>query len=244
LWKRRIRYRSLDNVFGEIEELVSKHACSFLYIYDDNFTANHSRLMDFCMRKQKYFPDLKWFCHTRADSISSEDIVGQMSAAGCVEVQVGVESGVEEVLRDCNKRERLGSILKAFKLLNTEETIKETIRFATKLDPTYASFMFLSPLPGTKFFEEFSRKGYIKTYDWSKYNWHTTPVFETEYLSKNLLLRLRKQAYLKFYIRPQVWVRYLRAFVASGQWKIAYSNFCLLIKFMLGLIVSKDFSKK
>lgn len=252
MWKRKVRYRSLDNVFEEIEELIKKYSTSLLFIHDDNFTENSDRLIEFCKIKQKYFPKLKWICHSRADSLSL-DLLKEMESAGCVEIQIGVESGDDRILNNCNKRIKITTIYNAFKLFKktkintwatfiignegeTKDSIEKTIKFAKNINPTYCSFLFLSPLPGTRCFNNFKKRDYIKTYDWFKYSWHGEPVFETESLSKGLLMGLRKKAYRRFYLRPKILFRYLCICIKSRQWKTMFSNFLILLKSVLGLI--------
>lgn len=251
MWKRKVRYRSLDNVFGEIEDLVGKYDTSLLFINDDNFTEKSGRVIEFCRQRNKYFSELKWICHSRADSLSL-DLLREMKSAGCVEVQVGVESGDDGVLNKCNKRMKISTIRQTFSLLkevkinqwatfiignegDTRETIEKTISFAKKLDPTYSSFIYLSPFPGTKCFENLSKGGYIKKYDWSEFQFHTDPIFETESLSKELLKKMRKKAYREFYLRPEVIFRYFKDCLISRQWKLMFSDFLLLLKLMLAL---------
>lgn len=251
MWKRHVRYRSLDSVLGEIDELVSVYDTSLLHIHDDNFTGSPGRVVEFCDRMRKFFPRLKWICHGRADSLSRE-LLTAMRNAGCVEMQIGVESGDDKILKSCNKGLDTEVIRRAFRLLKdsrinqwatfvfgyrgeTRESAGRTIRFALELDPTYATFMFLSPFPGTRCFSELRQKELIKTLDWTRYNWHDSPVFETANLTADRLVDLRRKAYIRFYIRPVVWLRYLRVFLDSGQWRMMLVSMVLLAKFILGV---------
>jgi len=255
MWQRRVRNRSISNALVEIEVLVKQYNTSLLFIHDDNFTENHKRVIEFCEEKQKYFPQLKWICHSRSDCLT-RDLLEKMKASGCVEIQVGVESGSDAILAKCNKGSHTAAMRKTFHLLeeakinswatfiignegDTKESIEQTIEFAKEIDPTYCSFLFLTPLPGTQIYERFVQKGYINTFQWSRYNFHSAPVFETEHLSLNLLLNLRKKAYRVFYLRPTAVVRFFVAAIASRQWGILLSDACILMKFLLGLI-AKD----
>jgi len=252
MWKRKVRCRSLDNIFKEIEILVNNYKISLLRIGDDNFITDRGRIQEFCRRKKKLFPGLKWFCHARAD-VLDPDLIKEMKESGCVEVQIGIESGDDQILSNCNKMLTTAILRRTIKMLrknginvwstciignegDTQTTIERTISFVKESDPTYCSFMFLSPLPGTKSYENMSKKGYIKTRDWSRYSWHGEPVFETEDLSKAMLMRLRKKAYQKFYLRPKIIFRYACDALKSRQWKTIFSDFFLLLKFIFGFI--------
>jgi radical SAM superfamily enzyme YgiQ (UPF0313 family) len=252
MWKRRVRVRSLDNVFAEIEVLVRDYKISLLRIGDDNFITSPDRVVQFCRMKRRFFPELKWFCHARADALTPT-LIKEMKAGGCVETQIGVESGDDLILGRCNKRATTAVVRKSIRALrnnginvwatciignegDTPESVEKTIRFAQEADPTYCSFMFLSPLPGTRSHENMSRKGYIKTKDWSRYSWHGQPVIETPELSRIMLVRLRKRAYRKFYLRPKIIYRYMRDALHSRQWATIFSDALLLLKFVLGSI--------
>ncbi|MBZ9577922.1 radical SAM protein [Patescibacteria group bacterium] len=252
MWKRKVRYRGLDNICEEIEKLIKESNISLLFIHDDNFTEDADRVVEFCKRKKKYFSKLKWICHARADCLSL-DLLKEMKASGCLEMQIGIESGNDRILANCNKRISTSTISSTFKLLKqakinswatfiignkgeNKQSIEETIEFAKAIDPTFCSFLFLIPFPGTKCFNNFSKKGYLNTYNWSKYSFHTKPVFETECLSRGLLMSLRKKAYRKYYLRPKILFRYFCACIISRQWKLTFSNSILLLKFILGLI--------
>lgn len=252
VWNGKVRFRSMDNIFMEIDELVNKHKRALLFIKDDNFLLNKDRVSEFCQIKKKSFPKLKWICHARVESFSL-DLLKEMESSGCLELQVGVESGDDGVLQECKKMLSTEVARKAFELLkktkinswatfiignegDSVKTVNRTIEFAKKLSPTYSTFLFLLPLPGSRCFERMSNKKYIKTYDWSLYSWHGEPVFETELLSKKSLKDLRKKAYRDFYLRPSKIMEYLVMVVKEGQLKVVFRNILLLIKFMLGLI--------
>lgn len=251
MWKQKVRYRSLDNVLWEIEELVKKDKVSLIFIDDDSFTESPQRVSGFCSLLRKKSMDVKWICHARADVLPYE-LLREMKSSGCVEIQIGAESGNDDILAKCNKKittdmvkqgvdnaKKAGiNVWATFILGNKDEnysTIKQTINFAKLLDPTYATFILLSPLPGTKLFEEFSAHNFIKTFDWDKYSWHGDPVFETPQLPREMLLRSRSTAYLSFYLRFKVIVRYLVITVKTGKIKSMIVNFFVLLKFVLNL---------
>jgi len=163
-------------------------------------------------------PNLKWVCHTRADMIN-ECVVEAMAASHCVEVQIGVESGSQEILTRMGKSLELESIRRAFALLNKEkirswatfvigndgetlETVRQSVQFAIEINPSYASFIIVLPFPGNRIYEIYKQKGYIKAKSWSEYSWHSSPVFETDQLKRENMEKMRRLAWFKFYIRP------------------------------------------
>jgi len=107
-----------------------------------------------------------------------------------------------------NNAKKVGvSTLASFILGYPGETINEmemTIRFSIKLDPDYVQYSILTPYPGTPIYYELKSKGLIATEDWDKYT-VLDPVIEYEKigLSKNIVSKMLREAYLRFYLRPK-----------------------------------------
>jgi len=82
MWKRKVRFRSAENVLKEIDFLVKKYKIREILFYDDHFTLNKKRLLEICegLIKRKY--DLTWCCLSRVDSIDFET-AEVMKRAGC-----------------------------------------------------------------------------------------------------------------------------------------------------------------
>jgi anaerobic magnesium-protoporphyrin IX monomethyl ester cyclase len=189
--------------------------------------------------------EIFWGCLTRANNIDFS-LLQIMKKAGCREVQIGVESGDEEVLKSINKNITLKEIEEAFKILkkvgintkgffilghpkDTPKTIKKTINFALKLSPTYAFFSIFTPYPGLPVYEEYKRKGYLKTEDFSQFNYHSYPVFETENLKRETLIKLKRSAEIKFYLHPKRIFFYLKEIIRSKKIKKMWKNFLIFL---------------
>lgn len=248
LWGGRVRYRSIANVINEIEYFKIKLDVSLFWLEDDLF-GTEPRIKEFCHRLIELNLNIRWLCHMRCNGISDEALF-IMKKAGCLEIQIGVESGNDAVLREANKHLTVAEIRAFFKKIHSigintwatfifglygenMKTINESIKLAKEIDPTYATFIHLLPFPGTRIYKDYSERGYIRTYNWSKYSWHSLPVFETEYLKYHDLIKLKKRAYILFYLRPNKLFSYGMQLFKTGQLKLMLKNFVLLIK--LGL---------
>ena len=240
MWGNRLRQRSAANVVAEIEEVIKRYNVSFIFFQDDTFTSDRQRTYQICkLIKEKQLP-FQWACMIRADTLDKE-MLALMKEAGCVEVHVGVESGNEEILKKINKGVTKDELRNAFQLLKqanmvtkgffiignpgeTKKTIKDTIDFAVELDPTFAFFSTFIPFPGLALFEEYKKKGYIKDFNWSSWNYYSEPVFETEELTKRNLVYFRRRAHLRFYLRPHKIMVYLWQTIRTGrigtQWRL------------------------
>ncbi len=219
LWRGTVRYHSAARIREEIDRVMCDLGVDLIFFEDDTFLANRalsSAVMAYLRTKR---PALSWVCHTRADTLSAETLA-EMEASGCVEIQIGVESGNQEILDKTDKRLRLETVRHAFQLLRrtrikswatfilgnegeTRETFKQTLNLALEIDPSYASMIILLPFPGSRAFRSYADKGYLTTYRWSDYSWHGDPVFSLPHLSSAQLVKLRSRAYRRFYLRPR-----------------------------------------
>jgi anaerobic magnesium-protoporphyrin IX monomethyl ester cyclase len=219
LWGRRVRHHCVDRVIDEVVSLQKLYGVGLLFFEDDSFTSDRTRTSELLARLRVTCPRLKWICHARADELD-EELVREMARSGCVEVQVGAESGDEQVLLASRKQLRLDDLRTGFATLrrhginswatfvlgheqDTPESLKTTIRVACELDPTYASFIVLLPFPGTAVYERFRERSFLQTADWADFTWYGEPVFATDLLTRADLVRARRDANLAFYLRPK-----------------------------------------
>ncbi|HNX81384.1 MAG TPA: radical SAM protein [Candidatus Omnitrophota bacterium] len=220
IFGRTFRMRSAAHVVDEIEDLVKRQGIREIHIWDDNFVTDRNRV--FAIRdevvRRKLQVKIAFPNGMRADFINAE-LLTALKQMGVYSIAIGVESGSQRILDTCHKGVRLARIEEAFTLMKkmgfetwaffmfglpgeTEETIRETIAFALKLDPDIAKFHLLKPFPGNETYEYFSSKGFILTNDYRQYGFHTPPIHRLETLMPEDMVRWQKIAYRKFYFRP------------------------------------------
>lgn len=90
-----IRRRSAENIIAEILEVKEKYGLKSVFIQDDTFILDKEWLKDF-LEKYRAQINLPFTCLVRAD-LTTEEVVKQLQAAGCVGVQFGIESGDEQI---------------------------------------------------------------------------------------------------------------------------------------------------
>ncbi len=240
IWHRRVRLHSVERVMAEIDHLVRRYGIDLLFFDDDTFTAHRDRTEHLLKRIRCEQPGLRWICHTRVDMVDDQ-LVAEMARSGCVEVQVGVESGDPQVMAGIGKGIDLSQAERAirafrrcginvwgtFVLGHENETLASLVRTiwaAVRMNPTYASFIILLPFPGTAVFRSFERQGYLRTYDWADYSWHGRPVFATPALSADDLVRARAIANAVFYLRPTKLAELSARTLQSGSMREMYRN--------------------
>jgi radical SAM superfamily enzyme YgiQ (UPF0313 family) len=139
---------------------------------------------------------------------------------------VGIESVNQEVLKKATRKSatikkqneivdychKKGIRVAAFYIFglpeDTEESIKQTIKYAKKLNTMVAQFFISTPFPGTKFYEQVKEE--IYDHDFSHYNSYT-PVHRSLNLTKKQLLKLKEKAFVSYYFRPRYVFRFLKS---------------------------------
>lgn len=148
-----LRVRNLDSCLEEIDYLVETYGVKYLNIVDDTFILNRKRTEEFCNRMiNKYHGQIKWYCEARADILSKNiDILPLLKQAGLVKIQLGGESGCQEIL-DAYKKgvtieqlefvtQKIAEVGIPYVYANfiiggafeTESTFERTLNFAKKL---------------------------------------------------------------------------------------------------------------
>jgi len=163
---RRVRRRSVDNVLEELDHLVNRYRIDTVWFIDDTFTLNKQWVMDFCRRMQARGTRLVWGCQAHIRT-ADEEMFSAMKQAGCVQLDFGVESGSDKVLKALKKNSDAESVREAFRIAKKvgirtmatfmfgspeegPEDVKATMRLARQIRPDFASSFFITPYPGTE----------------------------------------------------------------------------------------------
>lgn len=102
LWQRNTTYRSIDSVIAELQQLY-RLGFRQVAFQDDNFTVNRKRLRALIERLATEDEIPSWSCLGRVDLVT-EDLLRDMSQAGCRGIFFGVESGSDRVLGQIMKK--------------------------------------------------------------------------------------------------------------------------------------------
>ena len=107
-----LRVRSIESCLEEIDYLVRTYDIKYINLVDDTFILNRKRTEEFCNRMiDKYQGRIKWYCEARADILSKNiDILPLLKQAGLVKIQLGGESGCQEILDAYKKGVTLGEL--------------------------------------------------------------------------------------------------------------------------------------
>jgi anaerobic magnesium-protoporphyrin IX monomethyl ester cyclase len=172
------RERSPKNVVDELEEVLAL-GYDRVSFADDVFTLNRPRVLEICAEIGRRGLRFSWECLGRVDAFDLET-ARTMKTAGCFRIFFGIESGNDGILRLMDKRittaqaagavraaHQAGLEVGAFFIVcypgETDETVLDTLRFATSLPLDYLGLTMPYPLPGTALLE---RVGGRVTHAW------------------------------------------------------------------------------
>ena len=164
-----VRMRSVANVMEEIYHLKDSYGIKGIWFTDDVITNDKEWMHKFCniLRKEKL--NLIWGAHARIIDITGYggyEMLKQMKESGCVQLDIGVESGSPRILNLLRKGTSPKMIKEAFDITNsvgirtlatfmvgnpteTYEDIDMTMQLAKKIKPNFTLVTFLTPTPGT-----------------------------------------------------------------------------------------------
>lgn len=248
IWKKKLRFRSAENILTEIDTLVNKYKIKVLDFADDVFTIN-KKLFDEVLDgliERNY--DLHFNCLSRVDTIDLEKLK-KLKKAKCYLIRYGVESGSQKVLDLMKKNIKVEQVINAFKLTNkvgipasacfiighpgeTRKTVQETINLAKKIDPVLAHFFVAIPLVGTELYEMAKEKNLIvDNTDWEQWvQMPDKPILRTEELSIDDLKQLRNKAYKEFFFRPSYIIKSISRIRRYEQIKLYWNGLLAVLK--------------
>lgn len=166
------RSRSAKNVVEEIELLVNKYQAKELCIEDDNLTLSKQRILDICQGIIDKGIKVKWNAPNGvAVRFLDYDILKKMKEAGCVCVNLAIESGDEHmrntVIGKNLSQEKIYKVVRLCKKIKlkangyfvlgmpgeTKRSLENTIKMVKELPLNGLSIFFATPFPGTKLFK-------------------------------------------------------------------------------------------
>ena len=168
-WNRQVRFHSEDYFVHQLE-LIAARGVRFFYFSDDTFTLDRERVIRVCRQIITKQLGINWAAISRIDLISDE-ILGWMRRAGCIQISYGVESGSPAIRKKLGKHLSNPRIQRVFELtqsygimarayfiygcpLESDRTIQETIDLMHLIKPLSTIFYILDIFPGTKLYDD------------------------------------------------------------------------------------------
>lgn len=220
--------RDIKELKKEFKEM-KKAGIKEIFFIDSTFNANPP-FVDAVLRmmiKNKF--GFSWSAQIHSFRVTPE-LIRLMKSAGCHTVQIGVESGNPQILKEyapskikenitravqtCKKMgvRVLGYFIIGFPHESQKQAL-ETIDYAKQLDPDFASFSTMTPDYGTKVYDEALKAHSFKdkqTAPLSAFDSSGKSILHNAFLSPNEQDKLASNAYASFYLRPSKLLSFLR----------------------------------
>lgn len=230
------------------EEVKHLHGLGFreFMVADDIFTSDEKWAVSVCEAITESGIKIPWTC-TNGIRVESADerLFKAMRKAGCYRVSFGFESGNDEVLKKFGKGGKATIEQGAYAVkmatkakietngffmiglsCDSEETMAETIEFARRLPLEMLKFSITIAFPGTEMFNDYMRKGLIKSFNWDDYHIYTgVSLFAHEHLDFETIEKYMQRAYIRAIIlNPKFVFRRILRGIRTGEffWDIYY----------------------
>lgn len=172
-----VRRRSVEGVLNEIDYVTKRYKVKRINFDDDTFTLHRKWLKEFCERYPAKFR-LPFTCNARADTLT-EEVIRELKRAGCELIQIGIESGSEDLRHRVLKRNmtneeiisafdtvhRAGIKTYAFNMVGlpfeTPEMAEETVRLNQRVAPDDLQVSIFFPYPGTELYQVCQENGFL-----------------------------------------------------------------------------------
>lgn len=209
LYKGQYLKRPIQDVIRDIRRVKELGFKKFLLL-DDNIFSDRQYTFELCSEIKKL--KMKWMTQCSISIANSPELLKVISESGCVGLSFGLESISEESLKFMDKSwanpkkysEQI-KIIRSFGIdVSTEmvvgadgdtiESIRKTADFVLENKITAPRFYILTPIPGTKFYNDMKKQGRIYNNDMYSYN-----SCEAVHFPKNMSPKELTEAYWELY---------------------------------------------
>lgn len=176
-----VRQRDYLNVVDELQYLVEHYGVGHVMWLDDDLLKDESRALAMFNEMVKRKLPLTWDATNGLIAAScTEEVVAAMAESGCIAVNIGMESGNPQILRQVKKPGTVKNFLRAAEVLRKYETIhtsvllmvgfpgetlsmvQDTINVARAMDCDWYRIAQLQPLPNTPIYDAMVAQGLIQ----------------------------------------------------------------------------------
>jgi anaerobic magnesium-protoporphyrin IX monomethyl ester cyclase len=202
--------RDPENLVSEIKWVAQKYALDYFKFVDPTWNTSNEKVFAVCEEMIRQKLDLPWEANIHA-SLANKKMLKMMKKAGCVQINVGCESGSQKILRDMRKGlvvEKIKQVFQWGRELEIErrgyfligmpnETIDDihlTEKLVDEIRPDVFGVTILCPYPGTDFYNPDS----MDDYDWTFADEYSNPYWETKHFSNTELKQQQKYLMEKF----------------------------------------------
>ncbi len=215
------RFRPLQEVREEIELLLQK--TDFIFFVDDNIIANPAYALELFSLLREF--RVKWVSQASINIAEKEELLKKAAECGCHGLFIGFESLSQETLRSHHKtsnqaeryREQVAKIhdqgigIEGSFILGSDDeeasVFSKVMDFCEETKIDGAVFAVLTPYPGTRIYDQFSKENRIFSKNWDLYDMDHV-VFRPQRMTVEELQEGHDWANRQFYSYPSMMKRF------------------------------------
>jgi radical SAM superfamily enzyme YgiQ (UPF0313 family) len=223
-----VRSHSIPYVIEQMQYARRRLGVEAIHFEDDSIGADRSWLLGLCeqIRRAGLHRQLRWDGCLRVDQVDAE-LLSEMKAAGCIQVEYGFESGSSDSLRRLGKNATAEMNRRAVLLTRqaglriyadimvglpgeTRRDLAQTLKFLRWARPEVVVGARLCPLPGTPIYQDLSPQA-RSTLTWGGFTYPEAPGQPVNLTAMpDRQFHRAQRAFMKYTIRPQVQWAFLR----------------------------------
>lgn len=215
------RLRPLEEVRKELELLLQK--TNFIFFVDDNIIGNPAYARELFSLLKEY--RVKWLSHASINIAESEDLLEKAGESGCYGLFIGFESLSQKTLQShrktANRADRYRELIKKIHdqgigvegsfIFGSDEddpsVFHQVVEFCEETKIDAAVFAILTPYPGTRLYEQYTREDRILSRNWDLYDMNHV-VYKPRGMSIDQLQEGHDWANQRFYSYPSMLKRF------------------------------------
>lgn len=252
VFKRSFRYNSADYLYRHLRYLRETYGIRHLNFYDDQFTFNRRRVVDFCRRVMAEPLGMTFNCAARAEHLDFE-LLQLMKSAGCWMISLGIETGDEELLAAHRQnpdltmmREKIALIKKAGIRVKgllmmglpgeTEASIRKSQKYVYSLPIDDFNLAKFTPFPGSPVYRQIKEGG--ESMGTFQEDWEKMDCMQFQFVPKGMEQARMEELFVDFYRshfqRPRVlWSYVAMLWKSPDSWLRFLRNLPSFARFVL-----------
>lgn len=176
-----LRTRSPENIILEMNGLNKKYGIKYFRFNDEVFLGSNEKIIDFCDALENSGLKITFSIWSWSENLNKESI-SRLKNVGCNRIQIGIESGSPQILKEMNKSQNLERVRQKVQLISdhgllcgsgfltgtpseSKETLQETKNYIKELykirNFTIAQVNFIKFLIGTPIYNIAKQGGAI-----------------------------------------------------------------------------------
>lgn len=175
VFRQSFRYNSANYLYAHLQHLKKHYHVRHVNFYDDQFTFNRQRIVEFCEKIIRQPLGITFNCAVRAEHIDA-DLLALMKKAGCWEISLGIETGDPELLAQHRQNPDLDLLARRIREIKaagirtkgllmmglpgeSEASIHRSMKYVFNLPLDHINLAKFTPFPGSPIYDNIHQLG-------------------------------------------------------------------------------------